>query len=119
MPGITDTPAALERMARRAKKAGASFFAAQPLFLKPCSKLVFLRFIHDHFPELETAYETRYRDKAFVSKAYQERVGALVRAVVRKHGLEPRFSEAMEGAAKPVWPAQAELWGAEREARTA
>jgi DNA repair photolyase len=119
MPGITDSPRALEGMARRAKKAGASFFAAQPLFLKPYSKPVFLRFIHEHFPELERAYETRYRDKAFVSKAYQERVAALVRAVVRKHGLEQRFSEALEGAAKPVWPVQAELWGAWRETRTA
>jgi DNA repair photolyase len=119
MPGITDSPQALEGMARRAKKAGASFFASQPLFLKPCSKPVFMRFVHEHFPELEKAYQARYRDKAFVSKAYQERVAALVRAVVRKHGLEQRFSEALEGATKPVWPVQAELWVAEREARTA
>ncbi len=93
MPGITDTGQALEAMARRAKRAGASFFSAQPLFLKPCSKPVFLRFIQDHFPQLEKAYETRFRDNAFVSKAYRERVGALVRAVVRKHGLGARDGE--------------------------
>jgi hypothetical protein len=107
-------------MARRAKKAGASFFAAQPLFLKPCSKPVFLRFIQENFPELEKAYAARYGDRAFVSKAYQERVGALVRAVVKKHGLEHRYNEVPEREGKPVWPVQAELWpGAGKQARTA
>jgi len=120
MPGITDTPRALEGMARRAKKAGASFFAAQPLFLKPCSKPVFLRFIQENFPELEKAYAARYGDRAFVSKAYQERVAALVRAVVKKHGLEHRYNEVPEREGKPVWPVQAELWpGAGKQARTA
>ena len=80
MPGITDTPRALEAMARRAKKAGASFFASQPLFLKSSSKPVFMRFVREHFPELEKAYEARYGERAFVSKAYQERVSALVSA---------------------------------------
>lgn len=109
MPGITDTVQALERIAIRAKHARASFFSAQPLFLKPCSRPVFLRFIEEHFPELKSAYETRYRDKAFVSKAYSERVGAVVRAVVRKHRLGDRF----EGAKKlpqAVWPMQGDLW---------
>lgn len=128
MPGITDTPRALEAMARRAKKAGANFFASQPLFLKPCSRPVFMQFVREHFPELEKAYETRYRERAFVSKAYQERVGALVRAVVRKHGLGRRFSEdglhlveptkQVTGTGNPedslgvapAWPVQAELW---------
>jgi DNA repair photolyase len=119
MPGITDTPRALEGMARRAKKAGASFFAAQPLFLKPCSKPVFLRFIQENFPELEKAYAARYGNRAFVSKAYQERVAALVRAVVRKHGLEHRYEEVPEREGKPVWPVQAELWPAAKQARSA
>ena len=134
LPGITDTPRALEAMARRAKRAGASFFSSQPLFLKPCSRPVFMQFVREHFPELEKAYETRYRERAFVSKAYQERVGALVRAVVRKHGLGRRFHEdglhlveprvqgewaggeagvglpPEDAAAPPAWPVQAELW---------
>lgn len=113
MPGITDTPQAIERMAIRAKQARASFFWAQPLFLKPCSRPVFLRFIEEHFPQLRSAYATRYADKAFVSKAYQERVMAVVRAVVRKHGLGERF-EGMKRPPQPFWPMQGELWGAGR-----
>ncbi|HVT98338.1 MAG TPA: hypothetical protein VHE33_12600, partial [Acidobacteriaceae bacterium] len=120
MPGITDTPRALEAMARRAKKAGASFFSSQPLFLKPSSKPVFLRFVQEHFPELVKAYEARYGERAFVSKAYQERVSALVRAVVRKHRLEQRFGDEPLPGKKPAWPVQAELWpGAAKLQRTA
>jgi DNA repair photolyase len=110
MPGITDTPEALERMAVRAKKAGASFFFANPLFLKPCSKPVFLQFIEEHFPQLRQAYETRYRDRAFVTRACQERVRALVQAVKRKHGLGERFAADARMSTQPVWPAQGELW---------
>jgi DNA repair photolyase len=110
MPGITDTARELERMAVRTKKAGACFFSAQPLFLKPCSRPVFLRFIEEHFPQLLPAYEMRYRDRAFVSKAYSERVGALVKAVVRKHGLGERFPSTARKSVQPVWPVQGELW---------
>jgi DNA repair photolyase len=116
MPGITDTAPALERMASRAKKARACFFSAQPLFLKPCSRPVFLRFVEEHFPQLRQAYETRYRERAFVSKAYSQRVRALVAAVVRKHGLGERFSAAARKSVQPVWPSQGELWqGLERK----
>jgi hypothetical protein len=111
MPGITDTPRALEAMARRAKKAGANFFASQPLFLKECSKGVFLRFVREHFPALEPMYAARYGDRAFVSKAYREQVAALVKAVVKKHGLESRFEERVGKRAEEVGPVQGELWG--------
>ncbi len=110
LPGLTDTPKALDAIAGRAKQAGACFFGSQPLFLKPCSKPVFLRFIREHFPALEKDYAARYGDKAFVSKVYQERVAALVRAVIRKHGLDQRFSEDGRREPQPVWPVQTEFW---------
>ncbi len=110
LPGVTDTPKALDAMARRAKQAGACFFGSQPLFLKPCSKPVFLCFIREHFPDLEKDYAARYGEKAFVSKAYQERIAALVRAVIRKHGLDQRFSEGDRHEPQPVWPVQTEFW---------
>jgi DNA repair photolyase len=114
MPGITDTAPALERMAARARKARACFFWAQPLFLKPCSRPVFLQFVEEHFPELREAYATRYRERAFVSKAYSERVGALVKAVVRRHGLGERFGETARKGVQQVWPVQGELWAGVR-----
>lgn len=110
MPGITDTPQALERMARRAKEAGACFFASQPLFLKPCSKAVFLQFVEEHFPQLRGEYARRYGQQAFVNKAYLERVRALVRAVVRKHGLDQRFVEGAKKQPQGAWPVQGVFW---------
>jgi hypothetical protein len=112
-------------MARKAKAADASFFAAQPLFLKPCSKGTFLAFVHEHFPQLDTSYAKRYSENAFVSRAYQKRMSDLVLAVTRKHGLNRRFTDALltrdagvetaspSDAGDPGSPpVQAELWPA-------
>ncbi len=85
LPGITDTGKALDGMAKRAKAADASFFTAQPLFLKPCSKEVYLAFIREHFPALEPMYRQRFASDAFVSKAYRKRIEALVKGVCAKY----------------------------------
>ena len=95
MPGITDNARALDIMARKAKAVDASFFVANPLFLKPCSKGTFLTFVHENFPALDASYEKRYAENAFVSKAYQKRIADLVHAVIRKHGLNRRFDHAL------------------------
>jgi DNA repair photolyase len=90
LPGITDTGKALDGMAKRAKGAGASFFCAQPLFLKPCSNEIYLRFIREHFPALERMYRQRFDDATFVSTAYRKRVEELVKAVCIKYSLRRR-----------------------------
>jgi DNA repair photolyase len=110
LPGITDTGKALDVMARRAKAAGASFFSAQPLFLKPCSKEIYLAFVREHFPALEPMYRQRFDGEAFVSSAYRKRIEALVKAVCAKHGLGRRSGDALltrqlEDTRKPLaWP---------------
>ncbi len=120
LPGITDNARALDSMARRAKAVDASFFAASPLFLKPCSKGTFLTFIHEHFPQLDSSYAQRYADAAFVSKAYQKRITDLVLAITKKHGLNRRFTDALltrdagsetgSSSEDQRLPVQAELW---------
>ncbi len=113
MPGITDNAQALDAMCRLASEAGASFLSASPLFLKPCSKGTFMNFIHEHFPELEASYAKRYDTEAFVSKAYQKRVGDMVAAVTRRYGLARRFQEGTVSQiawAKTAVPEQGELW---------
>ena len=77
-------------MARGAKEAGATFFCAQPLFLKPCSKEIYLGFVREHFPALEPMYRQRFDREAFVSQAYRKRSEALVKAVCAKYGLGRR-----------------------------
>lgn len=95
LPGLTDTGKALDGMAKRSKEAGASFFSAQPLFLKPCSKEIYLSFVREHFPELEAMYRQRFESNAFVSTAYAKRIEALVRAVCAKYKLERRSGDAL------------------------
>ena len=108
LPGITDTGKALDGMARKAKAADASFFSAQPLFLKSCSKEIYLTFIREHFPKLEPMYRQRFESEAFVSTAYRKRTEALVKAVCAKYGLERRSGDALLtrkiGDAPPDWP---------------
>jgi DNA repair photolyase len=95
LPGITDTGKALDGMAKKAKAVDASFFSAQPLFLKPCSKEVYLAFVREHFPSLEPMYRQRFSDDAFVSKVYRKRLEALVKAVCTKYSLGRRSGDAL------------------------
>lgn len=113
MPGINDTPAAFDAMAKRASEAQASFLAANPLFLKPCSKGTFLEFVRQYFPALEATYEKRYADDAFASKAYQKRIADLLAAAVKKYGLGRRRGEsppASEMYPADTGPVQQSLW---------
>ncbi len=105
MPGITDSPRSIRAVARAASAAGASFFAAGALFLKPCSLPTFFAFVREHFPGQLPAYERRYGASAFVSAAYRQRVTELVDSVCREYKLEKRHTyedatkEAAEGSA--------------------
>ena len=81
MPGITDSRVSMRGVAQAASNAGASFFSAGALFLKPCSKPTFLAFVKEHFPQLEKSYEQRYGESAFVSTQYNKRVADLVNAL--------------------------------------
>ncbi|HEU5352099.1 MAG TPA: radical SAM protein [Terracidiphilus sp.] len=96
MPGITDTRTSIAAVARAASGSGASFFAAGALFLKPCSKPTFLRFVEEHFPGQLAAYQQRYAEHAFVSAAYRRRVAGLVESICREYRLGRRFATALE-----------------------
>src|SRR5271165_4443047 len=69
LPGITDSPAALDALVRATKAAGGKYIYANPLFLKPCSASVFLPFLEKEFPHLVEDYRKRFTsDRSFVSK---------------------------------------------------
>jgi DNA repair photolyase len=93
LPGITDNEKALDSLARRASAVGASFFAAHPLFLKPCSRPTYLRFVREHFPSLEAEYARRFSHADFASRTYSERLAEMVGAACRKYGLRQRWSD--------------------------
>ena len=70
VPGITDAARDLEALVRATVEAGGKYIYANPLFLKPCSAAVFLPFLEKEFPHLVDSYQQRYKDRAFLPKAY-------------------------------------------------
>jgi DNA repair photolyase len=93
MPGITDARNSINAVAKAAAAADANFFAASPLFLKPCSQPTFFRFVREHFPEKAADYERRYGTGAFVSSEYRKRIADVVESVCREHKLGKRYLE--------------------------
>jgi DNA repair photolyase len=95
LPGITDNAGALDTMARLAAEAGASFFAAQPLFLKSCSRPTYLQFVEQHFPALVPDYARRFAHDDFAAGPYRRELARLVEAACRRYGLRERSSDAL------------------------
>ena len=95
LPGITDTALALDAMAARAAEARASFFAAEPLFLKSCSRPTFLSFVREHFPQLADDYASRFASQDFAAQPYREHLRELVQQACKRHGLNARSTYAL------------------------
>jgi DNA repair photolyase len=93
LPGITDTQKAIDGMARRSAAVGASFFAGNPLFLKPCSRPTYFRFVRENFPGLVADYEARFATADFAKPAYSRQMAKLVEQACRRHGLPIRVRE--------------------------
>jgi len=87
LPGITDAPRHLEAVVRATAEAGGQHIFANPLFLKPCSATVFFPFLEKEFPELAESYRRRYKDRAFLPKAYGQRISQLMKRLRQKHGI--------------------------------
>src|SRR5882757_676085 len=95
LPGITDSAEAIDGMAQRAAEVGASFFAAGPLFLKPCSRPTYLRFVEEHFPALVADYAERFAWRDFAAPDYRDELASMVAQVCQKYGLPRRSSDAI------------------------
>jgi DNA repair photolyase len=95
LPGINDSLQALEAVSSRAAAAGASFLGAHPLFLKSCSRPMWLSFVREHFPALVEEYDRRYAAADFIDAAYRNRMASIVRQLCRRHGLGERSSDAL------------------------
>ena len=115
LPGITDTANALDQMARQAAAARASFFSAQPLFLKSCSRPTYLSFVREHFPALEADYAKRFGNRDFATPKYSRELAKMVEAACRKYGLGRRSSDAVLPGDLPL--AQDKLQGLDAPSR--
>jgi DNA repair photolyase len=110
LPGITDSPAALDRLVGAVRAAGGKYVYANPLFLKPCSANVFLPFLEKEFPQLVDQYRKRFGQRAFLSKAYSKSLSELMALLRKKHGISREFSFRSRSAHPPVEDEQMELF---------
>jgi len=112
MPGINDSEEAIDRMARLSAEAGASFFAANPLFLKPCSRPTYLSFVREHFPQLIPDYHRRFDHRDFATPDYARQLSEIVQRACLRYKLGRRFSDSDEsllpspGTKKPLNPTE-------------
>ena len=106
LPGITDSPSALDALVRATKQAGGKYIYANPLFLKPCSASVFLPFLEQEFPQLAEDYRKRFKERAFVSKAYSKRISELIAGLRTKHGISREFASRSHSAHPPQHEAE-------------
>ncbi len=90
LPLITDGRQSLEAVAVAAKEAGATYFGAGVLFLKPSSARVFLPFLAEQFPQHLARYRKSYESGAYLRGAYPERIACTVQSLRQELGMEAR-----------------------------
>lgn len=105
MPLINDSDPSLDALAQAAARAGARGFGGNVLFLKPCSREVFLPFIEEHFPALIRRYRERYQRTAYIRGEYPKTIQERVRQIRRRHGLDKQDPQ----AEPELWPADLQL----------
>jgi DNA repair photolyase len=90
LPGITDCGEDLDALARAARDAGASWFAAGVLFLMPSSLKEFLPFLEEKFPEMVQRYRDWYLRQGNAPESYRKEILGVVERLRKKYDLSSR-----------------------------
>lgn len=93
LPGLTDSPAALDAVVRAAAAAGAESLYGNVLFLMPSAMREFMPFLEREFPQLVKRYRRLYARSAYLNGEYKERISELVRELRARYGLEGKREE--------------------------
>ena len=88
LPGLNDSPRALDDLARQAAEARARFFNARLLFLKPSAMSQFMPFLEREFPQLVRRYRKLYARSAYLEGDYKEEIARLVAGLRVRYGLD-------------------------------
>lgn len=105
LPLINDSDSSLDALARAAAAAGAQGFGGNVLFLKPCSREVFLPFVEKTFPLLARRYHERFGRSAYLRGDYPERIKERVGRIRRRYG----FDSIAPQAEPELWPKDPQL----------
>ncbi|HEY6344357.1 MAG TPA: radical SAM protein [Bryobacteraceae bacterium] len=105
LPLLNDSEEALDALAQAAAEVGARGFGGNVLFLKPCSRAVFLPFLEKEFPLLVRRYRERFERSAFIRGDYPERIRERVAEIRRRYGFDrvPPLPE------PELWPHDAQM----------
>jgi DNA repair photolyase len=87
LPGLTDSPRALEELVRRSAQAGAAHFAAQLLFLRGSARRGFLMKLEKDFPALARRYRRVYRGSAYAARPLRDQLALRVAELTTRYGL--------------------------------
>jgi DNA repair photolyase len=101
LPGLNDSPRALEMLASRAAEAGAAFLYSNLLFLMPSAMKQFMPFLEKEFPRLVKRYRKLYARSAYLQGEYKENMTRLMRELRARYGLEGSRGELPAAARHP------------------
>jgi len=87
LPGLTDSDAELDALARASRDAGAQWFGVRALFLMSSSLKQFLPFLGKRFPRLVQQYREWYGNGGYAPEAYRHELAERVQRLRRKYGL--------------------------------
>jgi DNA repair photolyase len=105
MPLINDSELSIDAVAQAAARAGAKNFWWNVLFLKPCSKQVFLPFVDEQFPTLARRYKERYGRVAYLRGTYPDMIRERVERIKKRY-----FLDRSDPQAEPeLWPKPAQI----------
>jgi DNA repair photolyase len=86
MPGLTDSVASIEAVARAAYEHGAQYFGAAPLRLMPTVKEHYMEFVRNEFTELLPRYERAYPATAVhAPREYKDALEKRIQAIRRRY----------------------------------
>ncbi len=90
LPGLTDSPQALDALARSAAAAGARSLHGSLLFLMPSAMKQFMPFLEKEFPHLVRRYRWLYARSAYLGGEYKEQMAKLLAELRARYGLDER-----------------------------
>ncbi len=109
LPGINDSDASLDAVAKASARAGAVKLSGNVVYLKKCAQAAFFPFLSEHFPELLRRYRERFERGAFVRGDYPEVIGERISRIRRRYGLDVRDSGAEVQTQPELWPQDSQL----------
>jgi DNA repair photolyase len=101
LPGLNDSDACLDDLARAASQAGARFLYGNILFLTPSAKKQFIPFLEKQFPRLAKRYRKLYAHSAYLNGDYKNRITKLLAELRTRYGLTGNYGEPPPAAKHP------------------